>query len=190
MTGVTFMAVELLGKRLELLREIVPELSSVAIVGNPEHPGAQLERAFSEETARRLDLTFEYLPTRSHDELEGALTAMAARPPQAISLLADGFAVEYRRRIIDFATSRRAPVISGWPVFARSGAICTYGPRLDESYRRLAYYVDRILKGAKPADLPIEQPTRFELVVNQRAAQALGLTIPPSPLVRAYEVIE
>src|SRR2546430_6596618 len=150
MTGVTLMAVEFNGKRLELLQEIVPDLRRVAIVGNPEHPGAHLERAFSEETARRLDLAIEYLPTRTRDELTSVLSAISAHPPQAISLLADGFAIQNRQTIIDFAMRHRAPVISGWPIFARSGAVCTYGPRLTESYGRLAYYIDRILKGAKP----------------------------------------
>jgi len=190
MTGVTLMAVEFNGKRLELLQEIVPDLRRVAIVGNPEHPGAHLERAFSEETARRLDLAIEYLPTRTRDELTSVLSAISAHPPQAISLLADGFAIQNRQTIIDFAMRHRAPVISGWPIFARSGAVCTYGPRLTESYRRLAYYIDRILKGAKPDDLPIERPTKFEFVINLRTAKALGLTIPPSLLVRADEVIE
>jgi putative ABC transport system substrate-binding protein len=190
MTGVTLMAVEFNGKRLELLQEIVPELRRVAIVGNPEHPGSHLERAFSEETARRLGLTIEYLPTRTRDELTSVLSAISAHPPQAISLLADGFAIQNRQIIIDFAMRHRAPVISGWPIFARSGAVCTYGPRLTESYRRLAYYIDRILKGAKPADLPIERPTKFEFVINLRMAKALGLTIPQSLLVRADEVIE
>jgi ABC-type uncharacterized transport system substrate-binding protein len=190
MTGVTLMAVEFNGKRLELLQEIVPDLRRIAIVGNPEHPGAHLERAFSEETARRLDLAIEYLPTRTRDELTSVLSAISAHPPQAISLLADGFAIQNRQTIIDFATRHRAPVISGWPIFARSGAVCTYGPRLTESYRRLAYYIDRILKGAKPDDLPIERPTKFEFVINLRTAKALGLTIPPSLLVRADEVIE
>jgi putative ABC transport system substrate-binding protein len=190
MTGVTLMAVEFNGKRLELLQEIVPELRRVTIVGNPEHPGSHLERAFSEETARRLGLTIEYLPTRTRDELTGVLSAISARPPQAISLLADGFAIQNRQTIIDFAMRHRAPLISGWPIFARSGAVCTYGPRLTESYRRLAYYIDRILKGAKPADLPIERPTKFEFVINLRSAKALGLTIPQSLLARAGQVIE
>ena len=190
MTGVTLMAVEFNGKRLELLQEIVPDLRRVAIVGNPEHPGAHLERAFSEETARRLDLAIEYLPTRTRDELTSVLSEISAHPPQAISLLADGFAIQNRQTIIDFAMRHRAPVISGWPIFARSGAVCTYGPRLTESYGRLAYYIDRILKGAKPDDLPIERPTKFEFVINLRTAKALGLTIPPSLLVRADEVIE
>jgi putative ABC transport system substrate-binding protein len=115
---------------------------------------------------------------------------MTARPPQAISLFADGFAIQNRQRIIDFAMKERIPVTSGWPVFAQSGALCTFGPRLTESYRRLAYYVDRILKGAKPADLPIEQPTKFELVVNLKTAKALGLTIPQTVLLQADELIQ
>ena len=110
------------------------------------------------------------------------LEAISARPPQAISLLADGFAIQNRQMILDFAMRQRVPVISG--------AICTYGPRQTESYRRLAYYIDRILKGAKPADLPIERPTKFEFVINMRTARTLGLTIPPSLLVRADEVME
>jgi putative tryptophan/tyrosine transport system substrate-binding protein len=190
MTGVTLMAVEFNGKRLELLQEIVPDLRRVAILGNPEHPGAHLERAFSEETAQRLGIAIEYLLTRTREELTSVLTTIDAQPPQAISLLADGFAIQNRQTIIDFAMRHRMPVISGWPIFARSGAVCTYGPRLTESYRRLAYYIDRILKGAKPADLPIERPTKFEFVINLRTAKALGLTIPPTLLVRADEVIE
>ena len=190
MTGLTFMAADLNGKRLELLREIIPELRRVAIVANSEHPGEHLERAYSEETGRRLGLTIEYFPTRTGDELTAAFNAMARNPPQAISLFADGFAIQNRQRIIEFATSHRAAVVSGWPVFAKSGALCTYGPRLAESYRRLAHYVDRVLKGAKPADLPIEQPTKFELVINLKTAKALGLTVPPTLLARADEVIE
>ena len=132
----------------------------------------------------------EALTDRLRGKLTSVLSAISANPPQAISLLADGFAIQNRQTIIDFAMRHRAPVISGWPIFARSGAVCTYGPRLTESYRRLAYYIDRILKGAKPADLPIERPTKFEFVINLRTANALGLRIPPSLLVRADEVIE
>jgi putative tryptophan/tyrosine transport system substrate-binding protein len=190
MTGLTLMAVELNGKRLELLQEILPRLRRVAIIGNPEHPGSHLERAFSEETARRLGLTLLYLPTRSLDELTSALSTLAADPPQAISVLADGFAVQNRQRIIEFATKHRVPAISGWPIFAQSGALFTYGPLITETYRRLAYYVDRVLKGAKPADLPIEQPSKFELVINAKTAKTLDITIPPSVLARADRVIE
>jgi putative ABC transport system substrate-binding protein len=190
MTGLTFMAADLNGKRLELLREIMPELRRVAIIANPEHPGEQLERGYSEVTAQRLGISIDYFPTSTHDDLTRAFAKMVGDLPQAISLFADGFAVENRQSIIDFAMAHRLPVVSGWPVFAKSGALCTYGPRLTQSYRRLAYYVDRILKGARPADLPIEQPTQFELVVNQRTANTLGVTIPPSLLVRADDVIE
>jgi len=189
MTGMTLMAVELNGKRLELLRELVPSLRRVAVVGNPEHPGSQLERAFSEQTGQRLGIVIDYVPTPTADELDRALRALTATAPQAISLLADGFAVQNRQRVIDFATRIRVPVISGWPVFAQSGAVCTYGPRLSDCYRRLAYFSDRILKGARPSDLPIERPTTFDLVINVKAASALGITVPPSLLVRADDVI-
>ena len=189
MTGVTLMAVELNGKRFELLRELVPHLHRVAVVGNPEHPGSQLERAFSEETGRRLGIAIDYAPTRDAAEIDRALPAVAAKAPQAISLLSDGFAVQHRQRIIDFAMGLKVPLISGWPVFAQSGALCTYGPRLTESYRRLAYYVDRIARGARPGDLPIERPTTFDLVLNLKTAKALGIAVPRSLLVRADAVI-
>jgi putative ABC transport system substrate-binding protein len=189
MTGLTFMAAEFNGKRLELFHEICPGLDRVAIIANPEHPGSDLERKYSEEGARRLGLSIQYFPTRNRDELKNAYAAMATNPPQAISIFADGFAIQNRQSIIDFGMRQHAPVFSGWPVFADSGALFTYGPRLIESYRRLAYYVDRVLKGAKPAELPIEQPTLFELVVNLRTAKALGITVPPSILAVADNVI-
>lgn len=190
MTGMSFMAAELNAKRLQLLREINPKLQRIALVANPQHPGEHLERANAQEAAQHLGLELDYFPTRNKDELASAMGAMIARPPQAVSLFADGFAMQHRKAIIDAAMSCHAPVISGWSAFARSGAICTYGPRLEASYRRLAYFVDRVLQGTKPADLPIEQPTEFELVVNLRTARALELTIPPSLLFSAREVIE
>ena len=137
-----------------------------------------------------LGLIVEYFPAQTADELTAVFGAIAKNPPQAISLFADGFAIQNRQRIIDFATSHRVPVISGWPIFAKSGALCTYGPRLEESYKRLAHYVDRILKGAKPADIPIEQPTQFPLVINLQTAKSLGLTVPPALLARADDIIE
>ena len=105
-------------------------------------------------------------------------------------MFADGFAIQNRDRIIQFGLSHKIPVISGWPIFAQSGAICTYGPRLSESYRRMASFVDRILKGSNPAEMPIERPTQFQLVINLRTAKALGVTVPPALLVRADTVIE
>ena len=190
MTGLTFMAPELNAKRLELLRDIFPSVGRVAIIANPEHPGSQIERTYSEETAQKLGLETEFFSTATEDQLSAAFAAMDPRPPQAISLFADGFAIQYRQRIIDYGMRHQAPVISGWPIFARSGAICSYGPKLSESYRRLAYYVDRVLKGTRPSDLPIERPTKFEMVVNMQTAKTLGLTVPNSIIVSADEIIE
>src|ERR1700737_595976 len=190
MTGLTFMAAELNGKRLELLREIIPGLRRVAVVANPTHPGEHLERAYTQDYGRQLGLSTDYFATTTRDELERAFAAMAKDPPQAISLFADGFAIQYRQDIIDFGLSRRVPVVSGWPVFARTGALFTYGPHLVSSYQRLAYYVDRIFKGKRTSDLPIEQPTKFEFVVNRRTAKALDIEVPTSILLHADEVIE
>jgi putative ABC transport system substrate-binding protein len=190
MTGMTFMSAEMNEKRLDMLREIIPALRRVGVIANPDHPGEELERRNLEETASQSGLTLSYFHTRNGRELTEAFDAIAANPVHGICVLADGFAVQNRQRIIDFAMHQRVPVISGWMVFAQAGALCTYGPRLEASYRRLASYIDRIMKGAKPADLPVERPTTFELVLNRRTANALGLTIPPTLLARADEVIE
>jgi putative ABC transport system substrate-binding protein len=190
MTGLTFMAAEFNGKRLELLRDTIPDLRRVAIVANPAHAGEHLERNYTQEYGRQLGLTTDYFATRTREELDSAFAAMARNPPQAISLFADGFAIQYRQSIIDFGLSQRIPVVSGWAVFARSGALFTYGPHLSSSYQRLAHYVDRIVKGARPSDLPIEQPTKFELMINLKTARMLGLTVPPPLLATADEVIE
>lgn len=190
MTGLTFMAPELTAKRLDLLREIISDVRRIALLAYPEHPGEQIERTYSEDTAKRLGIAIDYLPTSNIDELTAALVKMAGDPPQAISLLADGFALQNREKIIGFAMEHRLPVVSGWPIFAESGALLSYGPELRTSYRRLAYYVDRILHGAKPAELPIEQPTKFELVLNLKSAKKLNMMLPQSLLARADEVIE
>jgi putative ABC transport system substrate-binding protein len=190
MTGMTFMSAEMNEKRLDLIREIMPQLRRVAVIANPEHPGEELERTNLEQTAARHDLFLPYYKTRNADELTKAFSAIAADPPQAICVLADGFAVQNRQPIIDFAMGQRLPVVSGWLVFAQSGALCTYGPKLATSYRRLASYIDRVLKGARPGDLPIERPTTFELALNVKTAAALGIAIPPILLARADEVIE
>jgi putative ABC transport system substrate-binding protein len=190
MTGLTFMAPELNAKRLDVLRDIVPNLRRVAIIANPEHPGSQIERTYAEETAQKLGLETGFFDTSTKDQLTAALAAMDQLSPQAISLFADGFAIQYRQPIIDYGMRHRFPVISGWPIFARSGAICSYGPKLSDSYRRLAYFVDRVLKGTPPSELPIERPTKFEMVLNLKTANALGLTVPPALLAAADEVIE
>lgn len=190
MTGVTFMADDLNGKRIELLHDMMPGLRRVAIIANPEHPGEHLERAYSERTAERMGMDIDYYPTRSSEELDGAFKKMEVDPPQAINLFADGFAIQNRERIVKFGLGQKMPVISGWPVFAQSGAICSYGPRLTESYKRMASFVDRIIKGGKAAEIPVERPTQFQLVLNLRTARTLGINVPPALVARADEVIE
>lgn len=190
MTGVTLMAAELNSKRLEMIRDIVPGLRRVAIIANPEHHGVNLERANSEQTGQRLNIEIRYYPTPSREALEAALAAIKADPAQAISVFSDGFAVQNRKAIFDFASEQRIPVTAAWPIFARSGAILIYGPLQSEQYRRLAGYVDRIVKGAKPSELPIQQPTKFETIINLQVARTLGLSIPPALLASADELIE
>ena len=189
MTGLTYMAVELNGKRLELLREMAPSIRRVALLANPAYPGEGGERANSMATAGRIGFDVRYVGARTADELKAAFAKMAADKAQAISLLADSFTVQNRAGIMAFASEQRIPVVSSWPVFAEAGALCTHGPRLADSYRRLAYYADRVLRGTKPADLPIEQPTTIETIVNLKTADALGLKVPQSVLVRADRVI-
>lgn len=190
MTGVTLMAAELNSKRLEILRDIVPGLRRVAIIANPEHHGVNLERTNSEEAGRRLGIEIRYYPTPSVAHLNAALSSMKDDGVQAISLFSDGFAVQNRKVIFDYAAEQRTAVVAAWSVFARSGAICTYGPLQSEQYRRLAAYVDRITKGARPSELPVQQPTKFETVVNLRTAKTLGLSLPPGLLASADEIIE
>ena len=189
MTGLTYMAVELNGKRLELLREMTPSVRRVALLANPAYPGQDNERSSSEATAGRIGLDVRYVPARTSDELAAAFAKMAADKVQAVSVLADSFTVQNRDSIIAFGMKQHIPVVSSWPVFARSGALCSYGPRLSDSYQRLAYYVDRILRGTKPAELPIEQPQTIETIVNLKAADALGLVVPQAVLVRADQLL-
>ena len=189
-TGVTLMLAELNAKRLELLQQISPRIGRVAVLANPLHPGQHLERVVSEAKARELGIRVSVHATGNEAELESALTAVANDPPDAMLVFSDAFVVSHRRKILDFALKQRLPVASGWAVMAESGALCTYGPRLVESYRRVGYFLDRIVRGAKAADLPIEQPTVFELVVNVSSARTLGLVVPASVLARADRIVE
>lgn len=190
MTGLTFQAAEMVGKQVELLSEIRPGLRGFALLANPEHPGEHVERAQAEAAARRLGLNLVYFATRTPAELETALTALKEMRPDGILVFSDTFALLNRQRLAAFGLAERIPMVGGWEVFAESGFLLTYGARRTDAYRRLASYIDRLLRGASPADLPIEQPTRFELVVNQKTANALSLAIPPAILLRADEVIE
>jgi putative ABC transport system substrate-binding protein len=189
-TGMTFLSFDLVGKRLELLKEVMPGLKRIAILANPQHPGEQGELRVSQAAAKALGLSFQYFQAQNAAKVEDALAAILKSHSEAVDVFPDGLLIRSRERIAEFSTKNRIPAISGWAQFAESGNLMSYGPNLRYAYRRLATYVDKIFKGAKPADLPVELPTTVELVVNLRAAKALGIKIPNSILVRADRVIE
>jgi putative ABC transport system substrate-binding protein len=190
LTGISLMSVELNEKRLDLLRQMAPQVKTVVLMGDPIHPGADLEVEASRTMARELNLEILWRPTGSSQEVVDLLSALEDKPPDALVVLPDAVMLDSRKHVAEFATRHHIPSVSGWSTFAHSGGLFTYGPRLPETFRRLADYVVRILQGAKPSDLPVERPTVFELVINSRTAKEIGLDIPPSLLARAAEVIE
>lgn len=190
LTGITLFATDLAGKRMALLMEIVPGVRRLAIVANPNHPGEQKELQGAQAAAAKLGLTLRYFPVRTEAEVDTALAEIARTRIEAVLVLSDGFAMDNAGRFAAFSLENRIPVVTGWAQFAQRGNLITYGPVFADVYRRLASYVDRIRKGARPGDLPIEQPTKLELVINLKTARALGLTIPQSLLLRADEVIQ
>jgi len=189
-TGLTLFASELSRKRLQLLKEVVPKSTLVAVIRNLAHPNAADLWGETEAAAQSLDLRLRSIEVRSPADLGGAFKAVTSARPSAFITLADGMLLNNRTRIVEFAAKSQLPAIYPDREFAEAGGLIAYGPSLASSFRRAATYVDKILKGAKPADLPVEQPTKFELVINLMTAKALGLTIPPSLLARADEVIE
>ena len=188
-TGTSLMAPELGSKRLELLKETVPKISRVAVLWHPRGAG-RLEWQQTEAAARRLGVTLQSYEVRNADDVARALEAMTQKRPDAVIMFFDPLTSGYRVIISDFALKNRLPTIFGSREFAAAGGLMSYGPNIPELFRRAAVYVDKILKGAKPRDLPIEQPTKFELIVNLKTAKALGLTIPPSVLIRADQVVQ
>ena len=190
-TGTSGMAAELVGKQLELLKETVPKASRVAVLWNPANPvwQAQMLRE-TQVAARALGLRVQLLEARGPDELEGAFAAMTRERASALLVQVDVIFALHARRLADLAAKRRVPAMYGSREHVEAGGLMSYAPNIPDLFRRAATYVDKILKGAKPADLPVEQPTRFELIINLKTAKALGLTIPPSLLVRADQVIE
>jgi len=189
-TGITLMKAELNGKRLEFLHELAPSVRRVAVIANPLHGGEASERADLSAKAQELGIRLDFFKTPNHAALDRALAAIKTDPPDAIVAFSEGFVVENREAIIGVANSLRLPLVSGWAIMAKSGALFTYGPRLVECYRRTAYFVDRILKGAKPEELPIERPTIVELVLNLKTAKALGLEISRTFMARADDTID
>ena len=190
LTGLSYMAVELNGKRLDLMKEILPTVSHVTLLTNPIHPGEHLEVAESQRVAAALGISLQYLQVRTPAEFESAFRIMSDSKTQGIVAVPDNLIMLERTRLAEFAKDKRIPVISGWSEFAESGGLLTYGPNSRNFFRRLAVYVSKIVAGVKPSEIPIEQPTTFELVINLKTAKSIGLTIPPTLLGRADAVIE
>jgi len=189
-TGLSQMTSELGGKRLELLKEMVPKLSRVAVLWNPQGAASTLGWKEIQLPARQLGIQLHSLEVRSPNDLDQAFEAAAKARAGALLISGEPVFRANLKRIADFAAKSRLPSIFHWSDFADAGGLATYGPDRADMFRRAATYVDRILKGAKPGDLPIDRATRFELVINLKTAKALGITIPQSILVRADRVIE
>ena len=189
-TGLCLLVPELGGKRLQLLKEILPGLTRVAVLWNAANPYAPLVARETEATATTLGIQLQSLVVRGPDDFEGALAAATTGRAGALTVVEDPLTITKRKQIVDFAARSRLPAIYGVKEFVDAGGLMSYGVHLGDLWRRAATYVDKILKGAKPADLPVQQPTKFEFVINLKTAKALGLTIPQSVLQRADEVVQ
>jgi putative ABC transport system substrate-binding protein len=189
-TGLSALAPELSGKRLELLKEVVPEMTRVAVLWNPANPANASVWKETQAAARGLGLLLQSQEVRSPQDLERTFALTAQARPDALLVLSDSLINMHRQQIAEFVTQKRLPSVFASTEAVMAGGLMSYGPSLPDRYRRTAYYVDRILKGAKPADLPVEQPMKFELVINLKAAKQIGLTIPPNVLARADKVIK
>jgi putative tryptophan/tyrosine transport system substrate-binding protein len=189
-TGFSLMASDLSAKRLELIHALVPRVASIAVLWDSTNPGMALRVRETKAAAEQSNIAFFDAGTRDLAGLEQMFVELAQRKPQALLVTAEPFTLEYRMRILDFMTRNGFPAMYEESRYVESGGLISYGPNLRELYRRSATLVDKILKGANPANLPVEQPTKFDLVINLKTAKALGLTIPDSVSVRADRVIE
>lgn len=189
-TGLTSLAPELEGKRLELLREVAPKLSYIAILWNPDNAYMTTTEREVQTAAKVLQMKVLSLAVRTPGELDAAFASVLKERPGALNVLADRLFLHSRGRIIDFAIKQKLPGVHAYRELIVSGGLMSYGPSYADMHRRAATYVDKILKGAKPADLPVQAPTKFELVINLKSARDLGLTVPPTLLARADELIE
>ena len=189
-TGLSTLAPEISGKQLEVLKEIVPRLSRVAVLGSSTTPGNAQSLKETELAAGAFGVKVQYLDVRDPKDIDTAFQATGKGRADAILVLTSPVFNPYRTEIADLAVKNRLPAIYSTPEFVEDGGLMTYGVSLTDLYRRAATYVDKILKGAKPVDLPVEQPTKFEFIINLKAAKQIGLTIPPNVLVRADRVIK
>jgi len=188
-TGFTGIAAVLAGKRLEMLKETIPKLSRVAMLWNPQDPGSTQQWKESQLPARELSLQLHSMEVSSADKFEGSFKEAVKARSVALAVMSSPLTNSYQKRIADLATKNRLPAIYPRGDFVENGGLMSYGPDQTEPFRRAAVFVDKILKGTKPADLPVEQPMKFEFVVNLKTAKQIGLTIPPNVLVRADKVI-
>ena len=189
-TGITVMASDIVGKQLELLKQAVPDVFRVALLSNPANPGSVPQLREAEAAARVLGVRLQVLEARDPQEIGRAFGAMTRERAGALVVLPDAIFGNQQKQIADLAAKSRLPSISGIPEYGDAGGLIVYGANNLDLERRAAIFVDRILKGAKPGDLPVEQPTKFELIINLRTAKAIGLTIPPSLLQRADQIID
>jgi putative ABC transport system substrate-binding protein len=189
-TGLSAFGPESSGKRLELLQEVVPGLSRAAAVAYNANPAYNLQLKEVEGAAQALKLQLQVLEVREPDDFDGAFAAAKKGRAGAVNVLTSAFLSAHRKRFVDSGEKSRLPVIYASTVFVEAGGLMSYGPSQVDNYRRAATYVDKILKGAKPADLPVEQPRKFEFVMNLKAANRIGITIPPNVLARADKVIK
>jgi putative ABC transport system substrate-binding protein len=189
-TGTTITAPDVVGKRLELLKEVVPKVSRVAVLQHPDNPASALMVREAEAAARALGVQLQILGVRNPAEIDSAFVAMTRERAGALLPLSDALFDNQQRQMLELTAKRRLPTIMGTRQYAEAGGLMAYGADFLDLERRAATYVDKILKGAKPADLPVEQPTKFDLVINLKTAKALGLTIPHTLLQRADQVIQ
>ncbi len=189
-TGLSSVAPEISGKQLELLKEIIPKLSRVAVFGEPDNPGNAKRLKEVEVAARGLGVQLQYLDITGGRDIDSAFHAARKAGAGAILVLGGPVLASHRSALAELAVKSRLPAAYGRQEYVDAGGLMTYGPSLTDLFRRAATYVDKILKGAKPADLPVEQPTKFELVINLKTAKQIGLTIPPNVLARADRVIK
>jgi ABC-type uncharacterized transport system substrate-binding protein len=189
-TGLSELSAELGAKRVELLKEAVPSTSTIAVLVDRSHPTNALELKNTEAAARRLGLVIAAVDVPTTRRFDDAFAGMIRSRANALIVLPSDVTDTHRSVILSLALKNRLPTLYGWKMGPEAGALMSYGVDIAENFRRSAAYVDKILKGAKPADLPVQQPTKFELVINLKTAKAFGLTIPPSLLARADQVIE
>jgi putative ABC transport system substrate-binding protein len=189
-TGASLLATELTAKRLELLKEVLPALTRLAVLWSANNASVMQKFKQIESAAPLLGVQLQALELRAPSDIEKSFASATQFGAEAVMTTEDAIQITYRARLVDLAKRQRIPVASEFGEFARAGALMSYGPSILDSFRHAAGYIDKILKGAKPADLPVEQPTRFELIINLNTARALGLAVPPVMLGRADEVIE